>query len=120
MRTRGRLEHSLCPFFNSHFIFSTVWHLSSQISKTKWTVTIVFTNYSNRLTLMVGGSIYDTVASRVDIASFIGPHLHFMSTRSIFLDCKSKQSNFCLSSADTILEKHKKPGMSFEFSFPTG
>ena len=32
----------------------------------------------------------------------------------------AKQSNFCLSSVDTILEKHKKPGMSFEISFPTG
>ena len=38
---------------------------------------------------MVGGSIYDTVASGVDIASFMGPHLHFMSTRSIFLDGKT-------------------------------
>ena len=67
MRTSGRLEHSLVPFFNSHFINSTVWHLSLQISRTKWTVTIVFPNYSKRLTLLVGGSIYDTVASRVDI-----------------------------------------------------
>ena len=38
---------------------------------------------------MVGGSIYDTVTSRVDIASCMGPHLHFMSTCSMFLDCKT-------------------------------
>ena len=30
-------------------------------------VTIVFLNYSNRLTLLAGGFIYDTVASRPDI-----------------------------------------------------
>ena len=68
---------------------------------------------------MVGGSIYDTVAKRVGIASCMGPHLHFMSTRSMLRSLYAKQSNFCLLSADTILEKHKKPGMSFELSFPT-
>ena len=67
VRTRGRLEHSLMPFFSSHLIFSTVWYFSLQISKTKWTVTLVCPNYSKRLTLRVGGSIYDTVASSVHI-----------------------------------------------------
>ena len=65
---------------------------------------------------MVGGSIYDTVASRVDIASYMGPHLHFMSTCSMFLDCKTVK---CLSfKCRYDAREAQKPGMSFEFSFP--
>ena len=91
LRRRTSNKRVTIPYFTSvnMYIFKFLNQTSSQISKTKWTVTIVFPNYSNRLTVMVGGSIYDTVASRVDIASIMGPHLHFMSTRSIFLDCKT-------------------------------
>ena len=63
VRTRGRLEHSLVPFFQqSLYIFYCMALIFANI---KNEVFRLFPNYSNRLTLMVGGSIYDTVASRV-------------------------------------------------------
>ena len=65
MRTRGRLEHSLVPFFQqSLYIFYCMVLTFANIKNE------LFPKYRKRLTLMVGGSIYDTVASRVDIRDF--------------------------------------------------
>ena len=53
---------------------------------------------------------------RVDIASCMGPHLHFMSTCSMFLDCKTVK--FVSFKCRYDAREAQKPGMSFEFSFP--